>query len=324
LDSAGTLQWQKVFGGSSDDLAYSIQQTSDGGYIVAGYTWSFAGGHDAYVLKLDSAGNLEWQKVFGGSSDDFAYSIQQTSDDGYIVAGYTNSFGAGDDDAYVLKLDSAGTLQWQKVFGGSSDDFAYSIQQTSDDGYIVAGYTNSFGAGDYSDVYVLKLDSAGTLQWQKTFGGYHNDYAYSIQQTSDGGYIVAGYTESFGAGLDDAYVLKLDSAGTLQWQKAFGGSIFDHAYSIQQTTDGGYVVAGETDSFGAGVYDTYVLKLDSAGNLEWQKTFGGSGHDYAYSIQQTTDGGYVVAGWTYSFASSDDNDVYILKLDSNGDLHPFQ
>jgi len=316
---------QKTFGRTIYDGAYAIQQTEDGGYIVAGWTYSSGAGdyRNVYVLKLDSAGTLQWQKVFGGSSDDLAYSIQQTSDGGYIVAGYTWSF-AGGHDAYVLKLDSAGNLEWQKVFGGSSDDFAYSIQQTSDDGYIVAGYTNSFGAGDYSDVYVLKLDSAGTLQWQKTFGGYHNDYAYSIQQTSDGGYIVAGYTVSFGAGLDDAYVLKLDSAGTLQWEKVFGGSSDDFAYSIQQTSDGGYIVAGETNSFGADVYDAYVLKLDSAGNLEWQKTFGGSGWDEAYSIQQTTDGGYVVAGYTYSFASSYDHDVYVLKLDSNGDLHPFQ
>ena len=325
LDSAGNLEWQKTFGGSSDDFAYSIQQTADGGYIVAGYTLSFgAGVNDAYVLKLDSAGNLEWQKTFGGSSDDFAYSIQQTSDGGYIVAGNTWSFGAGGADAYVLKLDSAGNLEWQKTFGGSGHDYAYSIQQTTDDGYIVAGYTNSFGAGD-DDAYVLKLDSAGTLQWQKVFGGSSDDFAYSIQQTSDGGYIVAGYTWSFGAGSRDVYVLKLDSAGNLEWQKTFGRSNYhgDVAYSIQQTTDDGYIVAGDTYSYGAGSRDAYILKLDSAGTLQWQKVFGGSSDDFAYSIQQTSDGGYIVAGYTWSFGAGS-RDVYVLKLDSNGDLHPFQ
>jgi len=326
LDSTGSFKWQKTFGGSSDDLAYSIQQTEDGGYIVAGWTYSSgAGGYDAYVLKLDSDGIFQWQKTFGGTGEDKAHSIQQTTDDGYIVAGWTYSSGAGNGDVYVLKLDSDGNLEWEKPFGGSNEDGAYSIQQTTDRGYIVAGWTESFGAGN-RDAYVIKLNSDGNLEWQKTFGGSNEDAAYSIQQTSDDGYIVAGWTKSSGAGGYDAYVLKLDSTGNLEWQKTFGrgNDDDDYAFSIQQTTDGGYVVAGETDSFGAGVYDTYVLKLDSAGNLEWQKTFGGSGHDYAYSIQQTTDGGYVVAGWTYSFASSDDNDVYILKLDSNGDLHPFQ
>jgi len=324
LDSTGSFKWQKTFGGSSDDLAYSIQQTEDGGYIVAGWTESFgAGGYNAYVLKLLPNGDLDWEKTFGGTGEDKAHSIQQTTDGGYIVAGWTYSSGAGNGDVYVLKLDSAGTLQWEKTFGGSNEDGAYSIQQTTDRGYIVAGWIYSSGA-DNRDAYVIKLNSTGTLQWQKTFGGSSEDAAYSIQQTSDDGYIVAGWTKSSGAGRSDAYVIKLNSDGIFQWQKTFGGSSEDAAYSIQQTSDDGYIVAGETNSFGTGGYDTYVLKLRPNGDLEWERTFGGYNNDYAYSIQQTTDGGYVVAGWTYSFASSNDHDVYILKLDSNGDLHSFQ
>ena len=320
LNSDGSLAWQETLGGNYVDYAYSIQQTTDGGYIVAGGTTTFGFGYvDAYVLKLNSDGNLAWQKTFGGYGEDQAYSIQQTTDSGYIVAGYTRSFGAGGYDVYILKLNSDGNLEWQKTFGGEGEDQAYSIQETTDGGYIVAGYTNSFGAGGY-DVYVLKLNSDGSLAWQKTFGGNNEDYAYSIQQTTDGGYIVAGYTWSFGAGYNaDVYVLKLNSDGSLAWQKRFGGSGDDQAYSIQETTDGGHIIAGSTGS------DIYILKLDSNENLAWQKTFGGSDWDYAYSIQQTTDGGYIVAGNTYSFGNvSYYSDVYILKLDSNGELHPFE
>ena len=317
LNSDGNLAWQKTFEEFSDNHVYYIQQTTDGGYIFAG---SMSG--DVCVLKLNSDGSLAWQKTFGGTYYDQAYSIQQTTDGGYIVAGYKWS------DVYILKLNSDGSLAWQKTFGESGHDRAYSIQQTTDDGYIVAGYTDTFGA-DNHDIYVLKLNSDGSLAWEKTFGGNHYDGAYSIQQTTDGGYIVAGgYITSFGAVDRDIYILKLNSDGSLAWEKTFGGNNYDEAYSIQQTTDGGYIVAGCTGSFGAGNYDVYVLKLNSDGSLAWQKTFGGVSEDYAYSVQETADGGYIVAGDTYSFRKLSSYpyyyDVYILKLDSNGELHPFE
>ncbi len=322
LDSNENLVWQKTFGGNGNDEAYSIQQTTDGGYIVAGDTSSFGnGGYDVYILKLNSNGTLIWQKTFGGNSFDEAYSIQQTTDGGYIVAGYTHSFGAFYGDAYVLKLNSDGSLAWQKTFDRNGDDWANSVQETIDGGYIVAGCTYPFK--DF-DVYILKLNSDGSLAWQETFvGDVGNDEAYSIQQTTDGGYIVAGYTHSFGAGCYDAYILKLNSDGSLAWQNAYGGSGYDYACSIQQTTDGGYIVAGHTGSFGAGYEDVYVLKLNSDGSLTWQKTFGGSNYDEAYAVELTADGGYIVAGYTRSFGAVN-YDAYILKLDSNGELHPFQ
>ncbi|HPP17307.1 MAG TPA: Ig-like domain-containing protein [Fervidobacterium sp.] len=322
LDSNENLVWQKTFGGNGNDEAYSIQQTTDGGYIVAGDTSSFGnGGYDVYIQKLNSNGTLIWQKTFGGNSFDEAYSIQQTTDGGYIVAGYTHSFGAFYGDAYVLKLNSDGSLAWQKTFDRNGDDWANSVQETIDGGYIVAGCTYPFK--DF-DVYILKLNSDGSLAWQETFvGDVGNDEAYSIQQTTDGGYIVAGYTHSFGAGCYDAYILKLNSDGSLAWQNAYGGSGYDYACSIQQTTDGGYIVAGHTGSFGAGYEDVYVLKLNSDGSLTWQKTFGGSNYDEAYAVELTADGGYIVAGYTRSFGAVN-YDAYILKLDSNGELHPFQ
>jgi len=319
VNRVSAIAFAKTFGGSGYDEALSVQQTSDGGYIVTGGTGSFgAGGADVFLLKTDASGNLQWAKTFGGNNSDYAWSVQQTSDGGYIVAGYTLSFGAGNFDVFLLKTDASGNLQWVKTFGGSDYDWAFSVQQTSDGGYIVAGETRSFVTGSYY-VFLLKTDASGNLQWAKTFGGNNGDYARSVQQTSDGGYIVAGYTWSFGAGGVDIFLLKTDASGNLQWAKTFGGSDWDYASSVQQTSDGGYIVAGYTLSFGAGNNDVFLLKTDASGNLQWSKTFGGSNHDWAFSVQQTSDGGYIVAGWTYSFGAGN-NDVFLLKTDASGNL----
>ena len=296
----------------SDDEANSIQQTKDGGYIVAGSTYSFGSGfEDVYILKLNAKGDVEWQKTFGGKGYDGANSIQQTADGGYIVAGWTYSFGSGEHDVYILKLNAIREVEWQKTFGEEySQGGANSIQQTTDGGYIVAGWTKSFDSRE--DVYILKLNSKGQLEWEKTFGGEYGDGASSVQQTTDGGYIVAGYEDG------DVYILKLNAKGDLEWEKTFDGWGDDEAISIQQTTDGGYIVAGWTESFETRE-DVYILKLNSKGQLEWQKTFGGEDSDGVVSIQQTKDGGYIVAGWTKSFGSGLE-DVYILKLNSKGEI----
>ncbi|MBN1324520.1 MAG: hypothetical protein JW986_11075, partial [Methanotrichaceae archaeon] len=295
--------------------------------------------------------DLEWQECLGGSGGDWAYSIQQTTDGGYIVAGYTDSNdddvsgNHGNYDFWVIKLSSNGALEWQKCLGGSYEEWAYSIQQTTDGGYIVAGYTWS-NDGDVSgnhggyedDFWVVKLSPTGALEWQKCLGGSYGDSARSIQQTADGGYIVAGVTASNDGdvsgnhGGSDYWVIKLSSSGTLEWQKCLGGSNYDDAYSIQQTTDGGYIVAGYTESNDGDVsgnhggYDSWVVKLSSSGALEWQKCLGGSESEWAFSIQQTTDGGYTVAGCT----GSNDGDVsgnhggiydsWVVKLSSSGAL----
>ncbi len=309
----------KTYGGTDYDEFYSITQTSDGGYAVAGYTWSFgAGSSDFLVLKLASDGSLSGARTFGGTGWDVAYSITQTTDGGYVVAGYTSSFGAGSSDFLVLKLASDGSLSWARTFGGTDDDYAWSITHTSDGGYAVAGYTWSFGAGGY-DFLVLKLASDGSLSWARTFGGTSWDKAYSITQTTDGGYVVAGSTNSFGAGYEDLLVLKLASDGSLSWARTFGGTSSEWAYSITQTADGGYAVAGSTYSFGAGGYDFLVLKLAPNGSLGAARTFGGAGYDYAYSITQTADGGYAVAGYTWSFGAGS-SDFLVLKLALDGSL----
>jgi len=216
-------------------------------------------------LLIKQSGSL-FQKTIGGTGNDYGYSIQQTSDGGYVITGETYSFGAGSYDVFVIKLDSSGNLSWAKTIGGTDDDYGYSIQQTSDGGYVITGATYSFGAGGY-DVFVIKLNSSGNLSWAKTIGGTGNDSGYSIQQTSDGGYVITGETYSFGAGSYDVFVIKLDSSGNLSWAKTIGGTDDDYGYSIQQTSDGGYVITGIASSFGAGGYDVFVIKLDSSGNI---------------------------------------------------------
>jgi hypothetical protein len=208
------ISFAKTYRGTDLEGASSVQQTSDGGYIVAGWTWSFDVVGDIFLIKTDANGNVQWAKTYGGTNDEEAYSIQQTSDGGYIVAGYTYSFGAGYYDIFLIKTDASGNIIWAKTYGGTSRDEAYSVQQTSDGGYIVAGWTTSFGA-DLKDIFLIKTDANGNIQWAKTYGGTSRDEAYSVQQTSDGGYIVAGGTSSFGAGGDNFFLIKTDANGNI-------------------------------------------------------------------------------------------------------------
>ena len=324
VKAEGEVVWSKIFSGALNSTGDSIQQTSDGGYIIAGDIRSTAGGYDVCVLRLDGEGNLLWDKKLGGTwNDDRAGCIQQTSDGGYILAGMTKKTvvpgqtesKAGEEHSRVWKLDARGNLLWDKKFGGSRHDRFRSIRQTSDGRYVVAGTTTSKGAGA-GDVRVMKLDAKGNIIWDKVYGGKGNDWAFSLALTSDSGYVVTGYTTSKGAGGMDIWVLKLDHKGNLLWDRTFGGTKNDDAFSIQQTSDNGYIVAGWTKSKGTGDLDIWVLKLDSNGNLSWDRVFGGKGSDSASSVQEIPGGGYIVVGHKWS----DSCDAWILRLDNNGDL----
>ena len=357
FNKTGNIEWSKTFGGTGQDIANSIIETTDGGYAVAGSSSSndgnVSGNHggtsDIWVIKLNNVGTLQWQKTFGGTSADLAYSLIQTSDGGYTIAGHTNSNDgdvSGNHGSYyfwVIKLSSIGTLQWQKTFGGTDDDLVRSIILNSDGSYTLAGRSRSNDGdvsgnhGGASDIWVIKINNVGTLQWQKTFGGTSSDIVYSIIQTSDGGYAVAGTTQSNNGnvsgnhGLFDSWVIKISGTGTLQWQKTFGGTSYDSAYSIIQTSDGGYTIAGTTQSSDGdlsvnyGDVDIWVIKINNMGALQWQKVFGGTNTDYAYSVISYQNG-YLISG-----ESNSDNgdivgpadsllDAFILNLDSNGNI----
>ncbi|HBI24416.1 MAG TPA: hypothetical protein DDX84_09510, partial [Nitrospiraceae bacterium] len=325
LNPDGTILWQKTYG--DDVLAYyasSIEQTIDGGYILTGGVRnSNQNDWDIMVLKLNSDGTYKWHITLGSIGYDYTFSITQTSDGGYALTGGTGSSNAVGSDVVVIKIDPDddvnkiyGNIKWQKTYGGSDNDIAFSIQQTIDGGYILTGRTRSFNAGG-RDVLVMKLDADGTPVWQKTYGGNYNDTAFSIQQTSDGGYILAGRTEFSEGGWNDVLVIKLDENGTPVWQKTYGGDYNDAAFSIQQTNDGGYILTGRTESFSANSWDILILKLDPSGNISWQKIFAENSPESGFSVQQTVDGGYIIAGETSSVGAGY-KDVIILRLDPSG------
>jgi len=304
-------EWNVTFGGTGWDVVYSGRQISDGGYILTGGTCSYgAGDDDAWLVKTDSDGNEIWNKTFGGTKGDGAHSVQQTSDGGYIIAGYTTSYSVGSADFWLVKIDCNRNEQWNKTFGGTDWDWACTVQHTSDGGYILEGYTESYGAGSW-DFWLVKTDSNGNEMWNKTFGGTGEDRKSCARQTTDDGYIIAGYTESYGAGQGDFWLVKTDSNGNEQWNKTFGGIGWDVANSVQQTSDGGYIIAGWTNSYGAGHCDIWLVKTDSNGNEMWNKTFGGTNGDEADSVQQTSDGGYIIAGYLWPHGA-------VVKTDSDG------
>jgi hypothetical protein len=302
-------QFEVAIGGPSCDNGWYVIQTTDGGYVLCGNSQVSTDPFDMYIVKLDSTGVLQWTQKVGGANGEWAYSIVQSSDGSYLAAGFTGSYGAGGQDMYIVKLSSGGNFLWSKTIRGSLQDNAESIKQTSDGGFIIAGFTRSFGAGG-ADMFIVKIDSGGSVLWSKTVGGTGDDFIYHVSQTTDGGYIAAGSTSSFGAGADDMYILKFDSSGNVIWNRTFGGAGIDVAYSVIQTTDNRYVVVGETHSFGAGNYDFYVVKLDSSGNPLWTKTVGSSLAEGGESVIQTTDGGYAVAGFQQR----------LIKLNSAGTL----
>ncbi|MCH8012468.1 MAG: T9SS type A sorting domain-containing protein [Candidatus Marinimicrobia bacterium] len=314
---AQVITFEKTYGGTSGDWGNSVQQTDDGGYIITGTTLSFgAGSNHLYLVKTDANGDTLWTKTYGGTETETGRSVQQT-DGGYIITGWTDSFGAGSSDVYLVKTDVIGDTLWTKTFGGANDDWSNSVQQTDDGGYIIGGGTGSFGAGE-RDVYLIKIDTNGDTLWTKTFGGTSSERGHSVQQTDDGGYIITGYTHSFGAGGSDVYLVKTDTNGDTLWTKTFGGTSLDEGHSVQQTDDGGYIITGSTSSFGAGNSDVYLVKTDTNGDTLWTKTYGGTSADVGNSVKQTDDGGYIIAGLSGSFGAGD-ADVYLVKTDTNGD-----
>lgn len=257
-----------------------------------------------------------WERTYGGTGDDEGQFVQQTSDNGYIIAGFTNSFGAGNYDFYLIKTNVSGDTLWTKTYGGISWERGYTVQQTLDGGYIITGVTYSFGTGR-GDVYLIKTNASGDTLWTRTYGGDSTDVGNSVQQTKDGGYIIAGLTNPLGRGDVDVYLVKTDSTGDTLWTRSYGGPGFDGAYSLAQTSDSGYILTGWTDSFGAGLNDVYVVKTNASGDTLWTRTFGGLSWDEGQSLQQTSDGGYIIVGETYSFGNFDQ--VYLIKMDASGD-----
>lgn len=353
INAAGTIQWDKRFGGTNYDELFEAQETFDGGFILGGWSNSGISGDksqasqgagDYWIVKTDALGNLQFDKTFGGSFEDYLQSIKQTSDSGFILAGRSNSGISGDKtqanrgtvgtgwDYWVVKINKLGVKQWDKTYGGTADDQLFTVHQTTDGGYILGGYSDSPISGEKSqntqgleDYWMIKTDASGNVQWDKTFGGTSADQLQTVLPTSDGGYLLGGGSASGATGDKsqasrgnfDYWVLKTNSTGTKQWDKRFGGSSADNLFDLIETTEGGYLMCGASASGANGdksqgnqgtvgtTYDYWSIKIDAAGIAQTEKRFGGSADDYAKSLIQTSDGSFIIGGWSTSGLNGD-------------------
>lgn len=352
------LLWSKAHGGSDNDFCFDLAETHDGAFAVTGLTFSNDGevsnnhgAGDLWIYRMDRSGNIIWQQALGGSAQDEGHSVTITPDNYYVVAGNTSSNDKhvsgnhGGQDIWVVKLDFQGNMIWQKTYGGTGTEgmYSHSILSTSDGGFIMIGYTTS-NDDDVSnnhggqDIWVVKMDNSGNIQWQKTFGGTGTDYSSSITATTDGNYIIAGYSNSDDGDITgnhgdyDSWVAKIDGSGNLIWSKTFGGSGLDVNYRIVLTLDGGYILNGQTNSPNDGDvsgwhgdFDAWVIKLDASGNLQWQKPLGSSQYEDNFAISTTTDGNYLVGAFTNGSDGDVTNpiggyDVWYVKLNTSGEI----
>ncbi len=361
----GEVDWVKNFGGSGDETAQAIISSSDGGYAIFGYSNSMDGDlvgkttdvNDYWLLKLDVDGHLQWNKTYGGSKDDRGQSLVQTKDGGYAITGYAmsddgnGSNNEGFHDNWILKLDAQGTIEWEKSFGFSGHDHSYDIIQTNNGGFFFVGFLDitlaradgytekesshtRHGVGEF---WGTKLDAQGNLEWRRYFGGTNNDRAHAVVQADDGGFVMAGFSESDDfdisntKGSYDFWVIKITEEGNLVWERSFGGSGIEISYDITKTDDNAYVVTGNTFSNDAdvsvnnGESDVWLIKIDDGGNLIWEKTFGGTQFDAAQGVSLSKDGGFIITGNSKSLdidatANAGENDIWLIKTDSNGNI----
>ncbi|MBI3518622.1 MAG: T9SS type A sorting domain-containing protein [Bacteroidetes bacterium] len=354
-----TIQWQAGLSGSQMDFSYFIQQTSDGGYIAVGDTYSTdgdfttnQGNGDGWVAKFDAAGSVQWKKTLGGTSLDDIMSIIETSDGGYITVGRTYSedgdisgfhHSINTTDCWVVKLNSAGVVQWKKALGGTGSEEGRQIIETTN-GYMIAGSSSSndgdvasnHGSGGTHDYWLVNMDGNGNIIWEKTYGGSGDDMAFCIEKTTDGAFIVGGIATSAdgdvsvhnGTGFAyNCWLMKINSAGTIKWEKSFSTTSYTDPSSIKQTPDKGFVISGRSGNVGSlATFDALVMKVDSVGNLQWKKTFGGTQKDEFTGIVVTSNNNYIIAGTTdsnngdISHFMGGISDAWIIKLDTNGNI----
>jgi len=314
------ITFEKTIGGMENDQGNMILQTAGGGYIIAGNTYSFgAGEYDIYLVKTDENGDTLWTKTYGDIAADYGNAILETGDGGYIIAGITETYDDNWSSVYLIRTNENGDTLWTRSYRKGRYCRAADIKTTTDGGYIVAGSAQTHNP-ESNDFFLMKTDSVGDSLWAKTYGGDDAERANAIQVTSDGGYILAGFTESYGAGSEDIYVVKTDSNGVSLWEKTYGGTGSEYGTGILKTAEDGFIIGGYTDSYGAGYDDCYLVRITSTGDTIWTKTFGGSSHDNALAINHAADGGFILTGYTNSYATEVyGHDAYMIKTDQNGD-----
>ncbi|KAA3635599.1 MAG: hypothetical protein DWQ02_09625 [Bacteroidetes bacterium] len=309
----------KYIGDTGINRGVTVEEINDGGFILTGYTTEGSyGQEDVFLIKTNARGEILWKKTYGGQGSDNGWAVRQTDDKGFIIAGYTNSFGNGAMDIYLLKTDAKGDTLWTKTFGGPGEEFGWDVRITKDKGFIIAAQTNSEGNGEI-DAYLIKVDKDGNEEWSQTYGGEKTDRIFSVQQTPDGGYAAAGITYSYTSinpNDRDGYLLKTDASGQQEWHKTFGKDAYDVGHAIALTDDGGLFITGYGESFAtAGHRDVYLIKTDAKGENQWMTVHGGTGEERGIKGHQTRDGGYIAIGFT-----SQNRDVYLIKTNNTGDV----
>jgi hypothetical protein len=318
----GNMEWNKTYGTPDYDFANHLLATDDGGYIIVSAITPVGFDYrDVWLIKTDSIGNIQWNRTYGGNGDDKAWKITKTSDNGYAVVGRTNSYGQGQNDIWLFKIDSIGSIQWNTTFGGLEEESGRGIIETSDNGFLLTGWSGSYGAGQL-DYWLVKTDVVGNHEWNQTFGGAETERAGKTIIANDGNYVTVGNTGSFGEGETDFYLVKTDNFGNLIWNITYGGALAETPFDIIKTSDGGYAITGHSYSFGGGENDIWLVKTDSDGNMIFNQTYGGEMSDSSRSIIQKSDGGYVIAGSTHSFSQGED-DFWLIKTNENGIISEF-
>jgi hypothetical protein len=313
--------WTRVYGGEGYDWGYSVQQTADSGFIIMGQTNSFGEGNlDFWLLKTNANGDTLWTKTYGGNEDDEGWCVHQTLDGGFIMSGHTESFGLSEDDFWIVKTDSQGVKEWDKMYGGDEDNDKCVLRETLDKGYILLGASEVMDTGN-DDVLLVKINDKGDIEWSKTFGDSLHNEVGSIDVTSDSGFIITFTYEEPDSRDQNIQILKTDSLGNIKWTKNMGGSENETIApnSVKQTSDGGYVIFATTESFGSGGEDIWLVKTDEQGETLWTKTFGGFSTDFCIGGDQTLDGGYIVLARTTSFGAGN-IDAWLIQTDQNGEI----
>ncbi|UCG43571.1 MAG: hypothetical protein JSU73_02845 [candidate division WOR-3 bacterium] len=311
------ITFERTYGFSSAQCN-SVVQTHDGGYAAVGDISVSGNWNDIVLIRTDSYGDTIWTRTYGGPNYDRGIACRQTADSGYVVVGCLYVTSDSSYDICLVKYDIEGNRRWARTYGGTDWDYGWAVEQTSDKGFIIAGTTLSNGA-DSHDIYLAKTDTSGYIQWAKTFGGSGVDWGSDVLQASDGGYLAVGYTESFGNGGEDAWLVRTDSAGEVLWTRTYGAELLDRATSVTQTSGGGFVFTGITEYTGGPAGDVWLFEVDSAGDSVWARTFGGPNLDSGSDIVRTADGGYAVTGWTWSFGTGQ-SDLWLVNTDQMGGL----
>jgi hypothetical protein len=312
VDKDGAQDWIKTFGGSSDDQGYDVLLTKDSNLVIVGYSKSFTPTSQMYIIKTDLNGNLIWGRIYGGGADEYGYSVEETEDGAYIVAGETYSFGAGADDIYLTRIEANGNQSWTKFYGGPGADWATDIAKVDSDGFIVAGNTNSFGTGN-RDIYLLRLDADGDTIWTRTYGSSGMDGGEAVLSIPGTGYLVGGLMYRGLTKGYDAELVSFDSDGGLLWESTVGGAGNQDIESLTLLPNGRVIAAGKSSASDNDDYDVLYMKVYIDGDSVSTNTFGGDGDDRAWAVTQADDEGVVLAGYTYSFGSG--RQAYLVRVD---------